>query len=209
MRYYIADTHFFHENMNHKYDMRGFADAQEMNSYMIAQWNSRVHKNDEVVILGDFSYGDAEQTNELLRKLNGRLYMIEGNHDYVLHDREFDTSRFIWIRQYAQMHDNGRRVILCHYPIMCYNGQYHVSSKGKNMTYMLHGHVHNTQDQKFVDAYVQSVRASMYYDKDGNPAGTRPCNMINCFCMYSDYVPLSLDEWILLEENRRRKSYEN
>ena len=25
-----------------------------------------------------------------------------------------------------------------------------------------------------------------------------PCNMINCFCMYSDYVPLTLDEWIEL-----------
>lgn len=26
--------------------------------------------------------------------------------------------------------------------------------------------------------------------------------MINCFCMYSDYQPLSLDEWIALTKQR-------
>ena len=31
------------------------------------------------------------------------------------------------------------------------------------------------------------------YDEEPMPI---PCNMINCFCMYSDYVPLTLDEWI-------------
>ena len=32
-----------------------------------------------------------------------------------------------------------------------------------------------------------------------------PCQMINCFCMFSDYVPLTLDEWILLDKKRRMK----
>ena len=27
--------------------------------------------------------------------------------------------------------------------------------------------------------------------------------MINCFCMYSDYTPLTLDEWIELDAKRR------
>lgn len=30
-----------------------------------------------------------------------------------------------------------------------------------------------------------------------------PCHMINCFCMFSDYQPLTLDEWI--ENDRRRR----
>jgi hypothetical protein len=29
-----------------------------------------------------------------------------------------------------------------------------------------------------------------------------PCNMINCFCMYSDYTPLTLDEWIEVQKRR-------
>ena len=27
--------------------------------------------------------------------------------------------------------------------------------------------------------------------------------MINCFCMYSDYTPLTLDEWIECDRKRR------
>ena len=30
-----------------------------------------------------------------------------------------------------------------------------------------------------------------------------PCQMINCFCMYSDYTPLTLDEWIEADAKRR------
>ena len=29
--------------------------------------------------------------------------------------------------------------------------------------------------------------------------------MINCFCMFSDYVPLTLDEWIQVDRERREK----
>lgn len=32
-----------------------------------------------------------------------------------------------------------------------------------------------------------------------------PCNMINCFCMFSDYMPLTLDEWIEVDAKRREE----
>jgi len=32
-----------------------------------------------------------------------------------------------------------------------------------------------------------------------------PCHMINCFCMYSDYTPLSLDEWIRNDADRMQE----
>ena len=75
-----------------------------LNAYMIKQWNSRVRTRDEVVILGDFSVGKAEQTNEILNQLNGRLYMIKGNHDRYLKESEFNKERFVWIKPYAEMH---------------------------------------------------------------------------------------------------------
>ena len=81
MRYYIADLHFFHENMNTKMDCRGFANVEEMNEYIIEKWNKKVRNNDEVVILGDLSWAKAEVTNELLKRLKGKLYLIRGNHD--------------------------------------------------------------------------------------------------------------------------------
>ena len=76
MRYYISDLHFYHENLNTKMDCRGFSSAEEMNAYMIRQWNSRVRSCDEVVVLGDFSMGHGPQTNEVLRQLRGKIYLI-------------------------------------------------------------------------------------------------------------------------------------
>ncbi len=129
MRYYIADCHFFHRSLNEKMDQRGFADA-EMNEYMIQKWNHKVSPRDEVVILGDFSMEKGEKTNEILRRLHGRLYLIEGNHDYYLKDSDFERERFVWIKPYAEMKDYKRSVILCHYPVFCYHGQYRKMRKG-------------------------------------------------------------------------------
>ena len=42
-------------------DNRGFATVEEMNEYMIEKWNAKVRNKDEVFILGDLSYGNAEE----------------------------------------------------------------------------------------------------------------------------------------------------
>ena len=46
-------------------DHRGFASVEEMNETMIEKWNARVRKKDEVVIIGDLSFGSVQETNEL------------------------------------------------------------------------------------------------------------------------------------------------
>lgn len=204
MRYYISDPHFFHGGLNIKMDMRGFSSVEEMNAYMLEKWNGRVRQNDEVIILGDLSWGNAEQTNELLQKLNGKLYLIEGNHDRFLTNRKFDASRFVWIKPYAELHDRGRKVILCHYPIMCYNGQYHLDREGNPKTWMLYGHVHNTHDERLINAFMEMTQQLVIEDFNGNDRHI-PSQMINFFCMYSDYTPLTLDEWIENDRARRKK----
>lgn len=201
MRYYIADPHFFHGALNTKMDRRGFESVEAMNEYMLRQWNRKVRKNDEVVILGDLSWGKAEETNELLDRLNGRLYLIQGNHDRFLKNKDYNAGRFVWIKPYEELQDNKRKVILCHYPIMCYNGQYRVDENGNPKVYMLYGHVHDTQDQRLLERFQAITRETASVSPDGT-ARQIPCNMINCFCMYSDYVPLTLDEWIACEKRR-------
>lgn len=195
MRYYIADCHFFHGTLNSKMDNRGFENVEAMNEYMIRKWNAKVKSNDEVVIIGDFSWGTAEETNKLLNKLRGRLYLIQGNHDRFLTNGNYNASRFVWIKPYAEMHDNGRKVVLCHYPIMCYNGQYRLDEKGNPKTYMLYGHVHNTHDQRLLEQFQEMMRNTKVEGPDGVVRNI-PCNMINCYCGFSDYEPLTLDEWI-------------
>ena len=70
---------------------------------------------------------------------------------------------------------------------------------------MLYGHVHDTYDEYLVNRFVQISRASRRSLKEGGEEMPIPCNMINCFCMFSDYVPLTLDEWILVDGKRREK----
>lgn len=205
MRYYISDLHFYHERLNEHMDCRGFASVEEMNEYMIRRWNEKVKPKDEVVILGDLSMGTVKQTNELLTRLNGLLYLVMGNHDRrYLDDPSFHMERFVWVKPYAEMRDNKRKIILSHYPIFCYNGQYRRNQNGEPMTYMLYGHVHDTRDEYLVRQFKQLTRETLYqskYDKEPKPI---PCNMLNCFCMYSDYQPLTLDEWI--ENHKKRES---
>ena len=145
--------------------------------------------------------GKAEETNELLERLNGRLYLIQGNHDRFLKNKDYNAGRFVWIKPYEELQDNKRKVILCHYPIMCYNGQYRVDENGNPKVYMLYGHVHDTQDQRLLERFQAITRETASVSPDGK-ARQIPCNMINCFCMYSDYVPLTLDEWIACERRR-------
>ncbi len=203
MRYYISDLHFYHESLLSKMDKRGFADVEEMHEYMVRRWNDRVRDRDEVVILGDVSMERGRLTSEILSRLHGRLYLIRGNHDRYLNDRHFDSSRFVWVKDYEELHDNRRKIILSHYPVFCYNGQYRRDREGNPRTYMLYGHVHDTQDEILVNRFIRETRASLHRNPGEEEPKRIPCQMINCFCMFSDYTPLTLDEWIDVDARRR------
>lgn len=203
MRYFISDLHFYHQNLNEQMDCRGFADGKEMNEYMIRQWNRRVGPKDEVVILGDLSVGKGKATNAIVEQLNGRLILLEGNHDRFLEDKQFDRSRFEWIGPYLELQDHKRKLVLCHYPILCYNGQYRKMRDGSDRTFMLYGHVHNTCDELLIHRFQTITRNTLRPLRGQEEPGHIPCHMINCFCMFSDYTPLTLEEWIEKDGERR------
>ena len=203
MRYFISDLHFYHQNLNEQMDCRGFADGKEMNEYMIRQWNRRVGPKDEVVILGDLSVGKGKATNAIVEQLNGRLILLEGNHDRFLEAKQFDRSRFEWIGPYLELQDHKRKLVLCHYPILCYNGQYRKMRDGSDRTFMLYGHVHNTCDELLIHQFQTITRNTLRPLRGQEEPGHIPCHMINCFCMFSDYTPLTLEEWIEKDGERR------
>lgn len=184
-------------------DKRGFKDVYEMNDYIIQKQNSRVKPNDEVFILGDISLGTVKQTNDIFKKLNGKLFLISGNHDIMyLRSPDFNRRRFKWIKPYAEIIDDGRKVCLCHFPILCYNKQYRKNHRGEYDTWMVHGHVHNTDDQILLDKVRKVVEESYTTNRNG-VKNQMPFNLINTFCMYSDYTPMTLDEWIEIDKKRR------
>ncbi|MBQ7614132.1 MAG: metallophosphoesterase family protein [Butyrivibrio sp.] len=199
MIYYIADCHFFHGALNERMDVRGFESPEEMNEYMIKKWNDKVTGTDTVVVIGDLSLGKAPETNELLKRLKGKICLITGNHDKYLKSSEFDASRFEWVDNYREITDSQRQVVLSHYPILFYNGQYRLRHNGDPKTYMLYGHVHETRDEVLLRKFIEQVKETTYTPIHSEHIGHIPCNLINCFCMRSDYEPLSLSEWIKLD----------
>lgn len=204
MKYYISDFHFGHARINDRIDHRGFKMVEDMDAYMISQWNSRVKDEDEVFILGDLSISrDGEKVNRILEELCGRKTLLIGNHDSYLADPLFWTELFERITPYLETEDNGRRVVLCHYPIMFYNGQYCRNKDGQPKTYMLYGHVHNGPDELAVMEHQNNMRKHQRENSFTGNMETVPCQMINCFCMFSDYVPLTLDEWIQADKKRK------
>lgn len=73
----IADLHFKHENMAIK---RGFKNSEEHDKQLVENWNSVVHKNDTVYILGDITF-EKSLGYSILRQLKGNKKVILGNHD--------------------------------------------------------------------------------------------------------------------------------
>ena len=72
--FYIADTHFGHDNIR-KLSNRPFATVEEMDRAIIDNWNSKVKNDDDVYILGDFTY-KGESYKHYLKQLNGRKHLI-------------------------------------------------------------------------------------------------------------------------------------
>lgn len=142
MIYFIADTHFGHQNIL-KFSNRPFANIVAHDKALISNWNSVVKPNDDIYILGDLMMSnDGKKANKLLSQLNGKKYMIIGNHDKYLNDPAFDKSLFVWIKPYYELQYNHIKFVLFHYPILEWNGFYRDA-------FHLYGHVHNTKMDYF------------------------------------------------------------
>ena len=136
MKFYTSDLHFGHGNVI-KYESRPFSSVEEMDDVLIERWNKKVKKGDEVYILGDFGFINGERTNEILKRLNGRKYLVKGNHDYYfLKDKNFNLDSFEWIKDYACIKDDGKILCMFHYPIAVWDRKHYGSIH-------LYGHVHS------------------------------------------------------------------
>lgn len=156
MKYVISDLHFNHANVI-AMDHRPFSDVNEMNATLIENWNKVVLPKDEVYILGDLSFGSAEEVTSIIKQLKGRKYLIRGNHDYFLNDETFDTTQFEWIKDLSHFKENHIQYQLCHYPILEYNGYFSDHC-------FLYGHVHNNRQkyfQRLMSPNAVNVGASM------------------------------------------------
>ena len=184
MKYYIADTHFGHENIL-KLDNRPWDNLEDMEADMISRWNSRVTDSDDVYILGDFCWHSKAHWIRLLTTLKGRKHIVLGNHDL----KEFPQKILELLADEPQkllgVIDGGHHVVLCHYPILAY---WHDNQQD---SVMLYGHVHNTVEDEAVRA---GVAATKEYIKENKPDYVYCGNLHNVWCGYYDYAPATLEE---------------
>jgi calcineurin-like phosphoesterase family protein len=141
MIFFTADTHFNHSNIINLCG-RPFSNVGQMNETLIRNWNSCVDYNDEIYILGDFVFkGSGLEVDNIIKRLNGKKYLIKGNHDKFVDDINFNKNNFEWVKDYYVLTYQKTKVILFHYPIFEWDGYY-------GNTIHLYGHVHNSGNNK-------------------------------------------------------------
>ncbi len=78
--YFTGDTHFCHKNII-RYCNRPFTNMDEMNRFIINEWNKTVGEKDIIYHLGDFAWRNLKAAEEILKQLKGRKFLCIGYHD--------------------------------------------------------------------------------------------------------------------------------
>ena len=172
MIYFIADTHFGHNNII-RFCTRPFSCASEMDEAMAENWNARVGKGDEVYILGDLIFKHPEP-ELVLKRLKGRKHLIIGNHDHSWM-KDVDSGKYFEsVDNYAEIAVGNHWAVLSHYPMLSYlhNDKY----------FMIHGHIHNNTHEDFW------------------PLLARRPLILNAGVEINNYIPVTLPELIANNE---------
>lgn len=128
--FFTSDTHIRHKNViKHcpkRAEVGGF-DIEDMDAHdkwLIDTWNKTVSKKDIVYILGDFSFANSEWTKKILGKLNGKKFLILGNHDKSSEKLEnyFEQITQMKMATFKPIHfpflEEEFNVFMCHYAMV-------------------------------------------------------------------------------------------
>lgn len=120
---------------------------EKHDEWLINLWNTTVAKCDNVYILGDFCLGNKARTEDILKRLKGKKYLVRGNHDKSCNGLE---RYFEWVGDIKEVkftnnqydfidHDETFCVECCHFPMLTWNRRPHGTT-------CLQGHTHGTLD---------------------------------------------------------------
>ena len=173
---YIADWHYNHANILF-FDNRPFKTTREHDEELIRRWNTAVNPCDTVYVLGDMFWCNMTAAIDVLKRLNGNIILIKGNHDRC-HDARL-LKCFAKVCDYLEVEDGEDHIVLSHYPIPCFKNHFYG---------WLHfyGHVHTSFEHEMMmhDRYLMEE----LYDKQ--------CSMYNVGAMlpYMNYTPRTKEE---------------
>lgn len=165
--FFTADLHFSHisilyfqperlgqAGMTEAFLNENKAEAIHLyDEWLIKRWNKTINKMDSVYILGDLCLSNKVNAEKILNRLNGRKYLIRGNHDKSCNglERYFEGG---WDIKEARFNNNQYKFIdpdetfcleMCHFPLLSWNKKPHGSVH-------IHGHVHGNLDQYNIES---------------------------------------------------------
>lgn len=117
----VSDTHFGHDR-EFLWGPRGFTNYREHDEAVINNWNAVVGEDDIVYHLGDVMLGDNEHGMECLRRLNGQIKIIRGNHDTDVRWKLYAELPNVELLGWAEMIKYKKYLFyLSHFPTMTSN----------------------------------------------------------------------------------------
>ena len=138
MIYFTSDTHFGHDR-DFVWKARGFKSVEEMNEEIVKRFNS--------IVTGDVIMGDPANI-EYVKRLNGKLHIVLGNHDTPTRRRLYATAvdNVVEICEYATVIKYKKQEIyLSHYPTMVVNEDIKEVVSLKQCVLNFFGHTHQTE----------------------------------------------------------------
>lgn len=118
--YFTADLHLNHDFVART---RSYADADDHDNDLVARWNQRVTKRDQVWILGDLGMGSLTEVLSRAAALNGIKHLVFGNHDpgHPMHRGAHNKQRryldvFESAQMAGQLRIDKRKVNMSHFP---------------------------------------------------------------------------------------------
>lgn len=136
--FFTSDLHFHHKSVL-EHNRRPFKNLEDHDNGMIDNWNSVVPEDGNVFMAGDFAFtGSVDKIQDLINKLNGRIWWVRGNHDQ---QNRLDRPAFVDMVGGRQMdvatvllrNDNNQRLFISHYPHFAWPRE----------AIHLYGHVHS------------------------------------------------------------------
>ena len=136
MIWFTSDMHLGHEKAL-DFTCRPWNQIDEMNEGIIANINEKVKENDELYILGDYSFKITALEAAALRKkiYCEKVHLVPGNHDKDWNNKLVQGT-FIVEQPITVLKIDGRKYVLSHFPMADWQSMSHESIH-------LHGHIHS------------------------------------------------------------------
>lgn len=129
MIYFTSDLHHKHKNiLVHQPETRSqWKTTEEMTEGLIEYHNDLVRNDlDTLYILGDFSFGKATFTLDILKRMTGKKVIIRGNHDQWLDkvtQEQLLEAGVVEVRDLLTRKFEGKKITMCHYAIRAWADQ--------------------------------------------------------------------------------------